>query len=152
MIISWLYKNRYGKQATLLFLYLAVLIAVGGYNGLSAARSDYYDYGGVHKLKGKIDAIDFIYKDAQKQPFGLFVFTPGVYTYPYDYLIWWYGQKKYGIIPNQEKKGTFYLLIEKDFAKPWSYIGWEETIIKEGEVLFQKTLPSGFIVEKRIAQ
>ena len=149
---SWLYKNGLKKTALVLFLYVTVLVAVGGYKGIIVAKSDYYDYGGVHKLKGKTDAIDFIYNDADKKPFGLFVFTPGVYTYPYDYLVWFEGTKKYGYTPNQEKKGTFYLLIEKDIAKPWSYIGWEETVIKEGKVVFQKTLKGELIVEKRIVE
>ncbi|OGH18802.1 MAG: hypothetical protein A3F31_04475 [Candidatus Levybacteria bacterium RIFCSPHIGHO2_12_FULL_38_12] len=152
IVLSWLYKNGLTKTAMLLLAYVIVLIVIGGYNGIMVSKSDYHDYGGVHKLKGKIDAIDFIYKDADKKPFGLFVFTPGVYTYPYDYLFWWHGRKKYGYAPNQEKKGTFYLLIEKDIATPWSYIGWKETVIKEGKVVFQKTLPSQLIVEKRIGE
>jgi hypothetical protein len=45
---------------------------------------------------------------------------------------------------------VFYLLIEPDGAKPWSYKGWEETVVKTGTVVWQKTLPSGFIVEKRM--
>ena len=111
---------------------------------------DYSDYGGTAKIKGKIDAIDYIYKQEKGKPFGLLVFSPPVYTYPYDYLLWWHGQRKYGYIPYSDKKETFYLLIESDPAKPWSYNGWLETVIKTGNVEWTKTLPSGFIVQKRI--
>lgn len=107
------------------------------------------DEGGVAKIKGKEKAIDFIYRDAKGKPFGLLIFTPPVYTYAYDYLIWWQGKHKYNYIPYSEKKGTFYLLIEPDSSKPWSYKGWLETVIKTGTILETKELPSGFIIQKR---
>lgn len=110
------------------------------------------DYGGVGKVKGKIDAIDFIYKDADGKPFNLLVFTPPVSTDAYDYLIWWHGSKKYNFVPKQEKSGTFYLLIEPDSGKPWSYQGWLDTVIKTGTVIETTKLPSDFIIQKRIAE
>lgn len=112
-------------------------------------RHDLRDYGGTAKIKGKEDVIDYIYKDAKGQKFGLLIFSPPVYTFAYDYLLWWYGEKKYGYFPSKEKKGTFYLLIEPDPSKPWSYKGWIETVVKTGRVINTITLPSGFIVQKR---
>lgn len=105
--------------------------------------------GGTAKIKGKLAAIDYIYKDAKGTPFGLFVFTPPVNTDAYDYLIWYRGEKVYNYIPYKEKKGNFYLLIEPDPGQPWSYNGWLETVIKDGEVLKTEKLPSGFIIQKR---
>ena len=113
-------------------------------------KNDFNDSGGTHKIKGKINAIDYIYKDSKGKQFGLLIFTPPVYTYVYDYLIWWYGEKKYNYAPHKEKKGEFYLLIEVDPEKPWSYKGWLETVIKTGDVIYTKTLPSGFIIQKRV--
>jgi len=113
---------------------------------------DLKDYGGDAKIRGKQDAFDYIYKDARGQQFGLFVFSPPVYTYPYDYLASWYGKSKYGYLPTTSKKGLFYLLIEVDGSKPWSYVGWEQTVIKEGEVVSFKKLPSGLIIEKRFGK
>jgi hypothetical protein len=113
-------------------------------------RNDLNDYGGTHKIKGKIDALDYIYKDAKGEKFGLLVFTPPIYTYAYDYLIWWYGEKKYAYLPHKDKKGVFYLLIEPDPHKPWTYKGWLETVVKTGKVIEAKELPSGFIIQKRI--
>jgi len=122
-------------------------------------KNDFNDYGGTQKIKGKLDAIDYIYKDylkssaykdAKGEKFGLLVFSPPVYTYPYDYLLWWYGKRKYGFIPTSDKKGTFYLLIEPDLHKPWSYNGWLETVIKTGRIIKTQELPNGFIVQKRV--
>jgi hypothetical protein len=113
---------------------------------------DYPDLGGAAKIKGQEQAIDYIYKDAKGKPFGLYIFTPPVYTYPYDYLLWWYAKPKYHYFPYQEKKGTFYLLMQVDMNQPWTYKGWMETVIKTGKIIDTKTLiPSGFIVQKRQA-
>jgi hypothetical protein len=113
-------------------------------------RTDYYDYGGTAKIRGKIDAVDFIYRDAKGSPFGLLVFTPPVYTYPYDYVLQWYAKPRYGYLPTPGKDHIFYLLIEQDPDKPWSYQGWLETVIKSGTTVASWTLPSGFIIEKRV--
>lgn len=105
--------------------------------------------GGREKIKGKLKAIDYIYQDSQEKPFGLLIFTPAVYTYTYDYLILWYGVKKYNYLPYTDKKDIFYLLIEPDSSKIWSYKGWLETVVKNGQVLKTTILPSGLIVQKR---
>ncbi len=110
---------------------------------------DLGDFGGVHKIKGKTEAIDVIYQDAKGEPFGLFVFTPPIYTYAYDYLVWWHGTRTYGYLPTQNKEGIFYLLIEPDPNKLWTYDGWLRTVIKTGTILKSWNLPSGFIIQKR---
>lgn len=105
--------------------------------------------GGVAKIKGKIDAIDYVYNKAQGKNFGLLVFTPPVNTDAYDYLIWWHGNKQYGYVPHSNKKGEFYLLIEPDPGQSWTYQGWLDTVIKTGEIKSTVTLPSGFIIQQR---
>ncbi len=142
------FKNN-TKIFLIALLYIFINFPIGIYSAVATTIYDYPDYGGIAKIRGKIDVLDFIYKDANKKPFGLLVFSPPVYTYPYDYLLWWYGKAKYDYIPYKEKKGTFYLLMEPDPSKPWSYKGWLETVIKDGKVEWTKTLPSGFVVQKR---
>ena len=136
---------------------ILIIISIGVFTFLSLGqiykwyKSDFYDYGATSKIRGKIEAIDYIYKDAGGRNFNLLVFTPPVYTYAYDYLLWWHGRDKYGYTPGQEKKDTFYLLIEPDAKKPWSYKGWLETVIKTGKVEKTIALPnSGFIIQKRV--
>lgn len=148
-IVFSAYKNHgyFIKGLLTTFLFVLIIYALKDYT--PNAKADYFDYGGDAKIKGRIEAIDYIYKNAKGEKFGLFVFSPPVYTYPYDYLIWWYGRQKYNYVPHQEKKGIFYLLIEVDASKPLTYKGWMETVIKTGRVIETKTLPSGFIVQKR---
>lgn len=138
------------KPLIIMLVLIFTLLIAGISNAITISVHDYPDYGGTAKIKGKIDAIDYIYKQAKGKPFGLLVFAPAVYTYPYDYLLWWYGKRKYDYIPYKEKKGTFFLLMEIDPYQPWSYKGWMETVIKSGTIIETKTLPSGFIVQKRV--
>ena len=144
-----IFLKKFNKLFVLMVLFIAILTAAGINNATQTWVHDYADYGGTAKIKGKMDALDYIYKDAKGMPFGLLVFSPPVYTYPYDYLLWWYGQRKYGYIPYNEKKGTFYLLIEPDGTKPWSYKGWLQTVIKSGKIESTVTLRNGFIIQKR---
>jgi hypothetical protein len=113
-------------------------------------RYDLTELGGVEKIRGKRMAIDYVYKDAQGKPFSVFVFMPPIYTYPYDYLFTTYGRQKYGYVPEKEKKGLVYLIIEKDNSKPWTYKGWLETVIVDGSIIDTTTLETGHIIQKRI--
>lgn len=51
--------------------------------------------------KNEIAAIDYVYQKAGGQNFKVYTYLPSVYDYPYQYLFWWYGQKKYGYIPGE---------------------------------------------------
>ncbi|MFH1832979.1 MAG: hypothetical protein ABH816_02320 [Candidatus Levyibacteriota bacterium] len=138
------------------FLPIPLILSViflwqGTISAYKISKYDYSDYGGTEKMSGKLDAIDYIYKDAEGRSFGVFFFAPPIYTYPYDYLLVWYGKEKYSYLPYHEKKGTFYLLIEPDSARLW-YKGWLETVIKTGQIIETKTLPSGFIIQKRFGE
>ncbi len=148
VLLGALWKHRIGKWL-ILFLVIVILF----YDGQRLVHLyEKSDYGGTAKIKGKIDVLDYIYQDAKGKPFGLLVFAPPVYTDQYDYLVWWYGKRKYGYVPSDRKEGVFYLLIEPDSSKPWSYQGWLETVIKTGTVLETKELPSGFIIQKRLEE
>ena len=152
-LLSYIIYSSISKKKHLITFFAVVFVAVSFAKAypeiVSTFNKDYVDFGGTAKIKGKIEAIDYIYKDAGDDRFCMMVFSPPVYTYPYDYLIAWWGEAKYHYIPCKEKKDTFYLLIEPDPSKTWSYKGWLETVIKEGTVIYEKELPSGFIVQKR---
>lgn len=149
IVIFHTHRNLASKLLPLILL-VALLFVVP--SGIHDFRKDYIDYGGGAKIRGKLDVIDYIYNDARGKPFGLYIFTPPVYTYAYDYLFWWYAEKKYHFVPKAEKSGIFYLLIEPDWEKPWSYKGWLETVIKTGTIIETKELPSGLIIQKRKAE
>lgn len=147
LVLSKLLLNNISR---IFLILLALLIFYYSVQRINILYFNQPDDGGTAKVSGKISALDYIYKDASGKPFNLLVFTPPVNTDAYDYLIWWYGREKYQYVPGNRKEGTFYLLMEVDPSKPWSYKGWMETVIKTGDVISTKTLPSGFIVQKRI--
>lgn len=151
LLVSSLITRNKSFQLALYFIF-AIFLIYGTINGFATMKKDLSDYGGMAKIRGKIDAIDYIYQDAKGEKFGLLIFSPPVYTYPYDYIVWWHGQKKYHYIPHQNKTGLFYLLIEKDLSQPWTYRGWLETVVKTGKVIETNELPSGFIIQKRMGE
>jgi len=145
-ILSKLLADRLGKVFVIL---LFTILLFYSWQKINLLYFNPPNDGGAEKIKGKLSAIDYIYKDSRDKSYGLLIFTPAVYTYAYDYLIFWYGKKQYGYEPYRDKKGTFYLLIEPDHSKRWSYKGWLETVIKTGSVLKETTLPTGLIIQKR---
>jgi len=144
---SLLWKNKFGK---ILILLLILKLTFYSSEKLDKLYFNPPNDGGYAKVRGKISAIDYIYKDAKGEKFNLLIFTPPVLTDAYDYLIWWHGKNKYNYIPGKEKSGLFYLLVEPDPSQPWSYQGWLETVIKSGEVISTTTHASGLIIQKRI--
>lgn len=51
--------------------------------------------------QNEIDAIDYVYHYADGKNFKVYTYLPSVYDYPYQYLFWWYGLKKYGYLPKE---------------------------------------------------
>lgn len=50
-------------------------------------------------LTNELAAVDWVYQEAQGQGFYVYSYLPSVYDYPYQYLFWWRGTKKYGYVP-----------------------------------------------------
>jgi hypothetical protein len=146
VLCNRLWRIRYGQ---ILVAGLFIPVIWYGWINLDKLYISPPNDGGTAKIKGKLAAVDYIYHDARGEKFGAMVFTPPVNTDAYDYLFWWRGKQKFGYMPYNEKKGLVYLLIEPDGDKPWSYKGWLETVVKDGEILKTVTLPSGFIIQKR---
>ena len=124
-------------------------------------------------LTAQLEVVDWIYQDALKtlEPFSIYTYTPPIYDYTYQYLIWWRGTRLYrklpaefsylpeetSYLPEKEKfvssdwkpqdGKTVYLIIEPDNIQ-FRQQGWlghfaSTTIINQTE------FPSGLIVEKR---
>lgn len=52
-------------------------------------------------LAAQLAVVDWIYQDAVEKgkPFSVYIYTPPIYDYTYQYLLWWRGTKKYQILP-----------------------------------------------------
>lgn len=149
LTLSKLVFSKYYLLGFMAFAFIVIFSIESGIRLYNSFKIEFGDYGGTSKIRGKIDAINYIYKSAKGEKFSLLIFSPPVYTYPYDYLLDSYAKKKFGYLPSKEKKGLVFLLIEKDPHQPWTYQGWLDTVVKGGKILENRTLYSGFIIQKR---
>lgn len=51
--------------------------------------------------KNEIAAIDYVYQKSEGKNFKVYTYLPSVIDYPYQYLLWWHGKKRYGYIPGE---------------------------------------------------
>lgn len=99
-------------------------------------------------LRNELADIDWVYSQAKGEGFKAYSYLPSVYDFPYHYLYWWYGTKKYGYqpadvayLPNmpeyirdnnliwtktkpQGKNNLTFLIIEKDLDMPEREAAW----------------------------
>lgn len=141
---------------------LAVLLVIS-----SKAINIQTDIADAAMLKTQTRVLDYIYQSASGQPFSYFIYTPPVYDYVWSYDFWWYGQQKYGYLPQnfqmtipllgigeQAKPPTgeeklFYLIMEPNRERPWEIAGWKKSFIKTGKTVEAREFPGDVIVEKR---
>ncbi|MDD5415691.1 MAG: glycosyltransferase family 39 protein [Candidatus Daviesbacteria bacterium] len=83
------------SAALLVSIIWFALLNIVSFNGWRGSNFDPSLY------KNEIAVIDYVYKIANGVNFKVYTYLPSVYDYPYQYLFWWYGQKKYGYIPGE---------------------------------------------------
>jgi hypothetical protein len=65
-------------------------------------------------IQNQLDNVDWIYQQADGQPFNVDIYVPPVIPYSYDYLFAWYGAKTYGYLPQVEPQTLEFTLYEID--------------------------------------
>jgi len=117
-------------------------------------------------LKNELSAIDYVYQYANGKNFKVYSYLPSVYDYPYQYLFWWYGLRKYGYLPidyayapnvfdyipsktkfsadeNQKKlrKNSNMVFLIKEPDRDFTRSGWEGNFIKYKSIDGKKVGP-----------
>ena len=88
-------------------------------------------------LRNELADIDWVYQNANGKGFKAYNYLPSVYDYPYHFLYWWYGTKKFGYQPAEV-----------------AYLPNQPEYIKDNNIIWTKTKPVGtdnltfLIVEK----
>jgi len=100
-------------------------------------------------LGNQLQAIDWVYKNANGERFNVDVYVPPVIPYAYNYLFNWYGEKTYGYIPDEERISLLYTLSEVDSPHPERLEAWQLRQNGIGKVLGSNSF-GGITVEKRI--
>jgi hypothetical protein len=88
IILGYLWKYRLGKIMVLYFFYLFLI------NNFEILRCKLMDQGlGENSIsfRAQKEAINWVYQNANNQPFNVDVYVPPVIPYAYDYLFKWQG-------------------------------------------------------------
>ena len=166
--------EKFKKLKAVIFLIL-IVIFFANVNLLSRLNDIFLGFpeGNAGTFRNQIRTIDWIYQDAGGKDFNVYVYTPPIYDFHYQYLFWWYGKKnyqyepfeysylpgkkdyikyKYSYLPqdynNKKPPLPFYLILEPDNDKT-KILGWLENF-KESKTLTKIILPGQITVEKRI--
>ena len=128
-------------------------------------------------FKNEIAAIDYVYKFAKGENFKAYAYLPSVYDYPYQYLFWWYGQRKYGYLPadyaygqnkqqyipgkeyfsaNEEslkaRKNSNLVFLIKEPNRNYTRFGWEGDFIKLKSIGKEMVGPLEVEIREEISQ
>ena len=99
-------------------------------------------------LGNQLEAVDWIYQQADGQDFNLDVYVPPIVPHSYDYLFLWHGQKEYGYQPVEERLGLVYTLSEDDPPHPQRIQAWLDRQAGIAEVKKMERF-GGILVEER---
>lgn len=144
--VKSIWHHQLGKVLIVVFI---------GINGVLAVQhifdqyTNYIPNQSAGSYKNQRAVIDWIFKDADGEEFGYFVYDPTTYTYGMDYLTEWRGEQL-GYIPESKKLETTYLIyyppLDNDLG---AHEFWKTNVIRtEGEVVTRKEFTGGLIVEK----
>ena len=99
-------------------------------------------------MGNQLQAIDWIYDQADGREFNLDVYVPPVIPHSYDYLFLWYGNKEYDYQPVEEQIDLLYTLSEIDPPNLSRLQSWLDRQAGVGEVKKLERF-GGILVEER---
>jgi hypothetical protein len=120
-------------------------------------------------LANEIKAVEWVYEKAEGQGFSVYNYLPSVLDYPYQYLFWWHGLRKYGylpceyasypgspgiFIPNKKKfvepkkcGDLRFLIIEPNKKNPQLRENWINDL-KQGYELIEESFSGKILIQK----
>ena len=99
IVINWLWEKSRAIGIGLIIFF--VLINVNFVSLKEGLLNNAKPFTGPEILSVQKEVIDYIYNDAQGKSFSVYVYTPPIYDYHYQYLFWWYGKKQHNYWPEQ---------------------------------------------------
>lgn len=99
IVINWLWEKSWAIGFALIIFF--VLINVNFISLKNALFNNARPFTGPEILSVQKEVIDWIYDDARGKSFSVFVYTPPIYDYHYQYLFWWYGKKQHNYWPQE---------------------------------------------------
>ncbi len=85
---------------------IMIVLLVGAFWGMRVNLNDFFHDLGKHStdpsvFANELAAVDYVYQYANGKNFRVYNYLPSVYDYPYQYIFWWRGLKKYGYTPKE---------------------------------------------------
>lgn len=139
------------KKYKICFLIAAVVLVVANMHlvgWIKQLTSPVWE-GDAAVYRNQLFAVDYIYSEASEKEFKYIVYTPAVLDYSYRYLFQWYGERKYNKLPNDNNAEILFVILEPDHEHPQRLIDWLEFRKEDGEVVEEKELKGGIIVQTR---
>lgn len=79
---------------------IATLLSVTSFQLNLITKDAPNETGDKSSLKNELKVLDYVYQKSNGEGFKVYNYLPSIYDYPYQYLFWWYGTKKYGYQPD----------------------------------------------------
>lgn len=141
-------KSRLGKKVVALVFVIFIFINARPIGIYKSIKEPLFK-GDAAVFRNQIKVLDALYQGAHGEKFNYVAYTPPLYTYTWDYLFSWYGEKKYGYGPDKETEKIFYLIIEPEFEHPERLENWFKIRENDGKFVKKEIIAGGIILEKR---
>ena len=144
--IAYLFKKSNWMIVSIIIL---LFFAQSNSTLLKGFLTDNIDGPETISLGNQLDAIDWVYQQADGQDFNLDVYVPPIIPYSYDYLFLWYGSKKYSYLPTDKQLPLLFTINEVDPPHPGRLQVWSDRQSHIGEVKKLEKF-AGVEVQRRI--
>lgn len=141
LFLITLFLNHIIKSRFMLFKYALILLLGSSFFLTFIDQSKFIPKSQADRstdkstLRNEIEAIDWVYQKAQGSGFKAYNYIPSVYDFPYQYLYWWHGGKKYGYhpevltyldnVPEYIKDNDKFLNLKKTSENPGIFLIYE---------------------------
>lgn len=129
-------------------LFIAILLVM---NGVSYKDSFFIskDDPKIISYNNQLEAVGWVYKNANNREFNIDAYVPPVIPYAYDYLFLWLGETKYNSQPLTKNVDLLYTLFEIDTNHSERLQAWLARQEGIGEVLKEEKF-GGITVQERV--
>ncbi len=112
LLLIGIFINKFKFFRKLLIIWVLIIAVVHIYTYIVSVKVSSYS---LSSITTKKHIVDTIFLDDQDRRFTVFVYSPSIYTFDYDYIFAWYAKDKYLYMPDREIKGEnpVYLIIPK---------------------------------------
>lgn len=134
-ILALFLKTIYQKSKFVVFLFLSLMITFNLNSQLISPFSISWEGDGAVYKNQKL-VLDSIKKYMQGD-YSVYIYTPSMFDYPFDYLISWYSKRNLIVRPKENQK-NIYLIIRDDNSHLYMPTGWYGDKTKDKTTLLEK--------------